>query len=177
MRCGAPHMEEQPGGTDPHFYLRVPEGKVFGPVPAQQLNRWVMEGRLDAECEIRTVEGSIWQKARYRYPILALPEGVASGSPFLGENARSSPGGYYLAHRGGWNLLLAVIGLVGFCPIFSLAAWAMAYTDLEHMATERMDPAGRPYALWAYYLGMLTTIGYGLIFMALLMISLVQILI
>lgn len=177
MRSGAPLTEESPNGPGDLFYLRVPEGKVFGPISAEDLNQWVVEGRIDAACEIRSAESSAWQKATRRYPVLALPEGVGAGSPFLGENRQGTSSNYYLSHRGGLTLLLALIGLLGFCPIFSVTAWAMAYTDLEHMKAERMNPAGRRYALWAYYLGMLATLGYGLIFLALLMISLLQLLV
>lgn len=180
MPSDAPNAEHSPRPRDPQrpqFYLRVPEGKVFGPVTLVELDLWVQQGRLDSECEIRPVESNLWQKAGRRYPILNLPEAIGAGCPFQANSGLDAPNSYYLSHRGGLVLLLAVLGVVGFCPIFSLAAWAMAYTDLEHMSARRMNPHARTMVLWAYYLGMLTTIGFGLIFVAVLMLSLLRLLI
>ena len=173
----ADHLPRPLGSQAPQFYLRVPEGKVFGPVTLAELEHWVEEGRLDAECEIRPAESNLWQKAARRYSVLNLPEGVGAGFPFSANSSQEGPETYYLTSRGGLVLLLALLGLVGFCPIFSLAAWTMAYTDLEHISAHRMNPRGRTMVLGAYYLGMLTTIGFGLMFVALLMISLLQLLI
>ena len=161
----------------PQFYLRVPEGKVFGPATLAELDCWVQEGRLDAQCEIRPAESNLWQKATRRYPVLGLPEEVGAGSPFQTNSGPDALGTYYLSSRGGLVLLLALLGLVGFCPIFSVTAWTMAYTDLEHMSAKRMNLHGRTMVLTAYYLGMLVTVGFGLMFVAVLMLSLLRFLI
>lgn len=44
-------------------------------------------------------------------------------------------------HRGVLILVFGILGLV-MCSFFGVAAWAMGNSDLQEMATGRMDPSG-----------------------------------
>ncbi|WP_146118817.1 hypothetical protein [Blastopirellula marina] len=67
--------------------------------------------------------------------------------------------------------MFAVFGLMLVCPIFSIAAWSMAYADLEGIEQERVDPSGRTMLVWAHNLGMIGSIGYAVMFLAFLMVA------
>lgn len=155
----------------PLFLVRIPEGQIFGPVPRSQVDQWVIEGRIDGKCEMREAGTNTWEKSANFYPILALPEEVGAGTPFHKARKPQNQAVYQFPHRGGASLLFAVIGLMGGCPIFSVAAWAMAYADLEGIEQQRVDPAGRTMLVWAHNLGMIGSIAYGVIFLAFLMVA------
>ncbi|WP_147274327.1 hypothetical protein [Bremerella cremea] len=67
--------------------------------------------------------------------------------------------------------MFAIAGLMGFCPVFSVAAWSMAYADLEGIEQERVDPSGRTMLTWAHNLGMIGSIGSMILFLAFLMVA------
>lgn len=137
------------------FYLRIPEGSIHGPVEEADLRRWVMEGRVDQRCEIRTSEEERWVASDIWFPILRLPSSVTAGSPFKG--VLTSSGGESksrVAHRGVVVLLLSALGMIAACPIFSLMAWGMASADLAEMQAGKMDKAGYNLTILGYYLGM-----------------------
>ncbi len=159
----------------PLFFVKIPEGQIFGPIPLRELDKWVMEGRIDRQCELRQTTSQVWEKSDQRYPILALPEQVGSGSPFneVLLKARNAP--YQIPHRGIPSLIFALMGLLGVCPIFSIAAWSMAHSDLEEIDRQHMNPSGRTLLLWANYLGMAGVIGYGIIFLGFLLVALLRI--
>lgn len=168
-------MQSEPEATPPEdgplFYVRIPEGQIFGPVPRPEIDQWVLEGRIDNQCELREVTSDLWKKSSHYYPILALPEEVGSGTPFHKAIKTNNQAAYCFPHRGGASLLFALVGLMGMCPIFSIAAWSMAYADLEGIEQERIDPSGRTMLVWAHNLGMIGSIGYILIFLAFLMVA------
>ncbi len=159
---------------DPLFHVRIPEGQIFGPVPRIQLDQWVIEGRIDNQCDLCEVDSGIWKKSFHYYPILDLPEEVGAGTPFYKARRAETQAAYCFPHRGGASLLFAIIGLMGACPIFSIAAWSMAYADLEGIEQERVDPSGRPMLVWAHNLGMIGSIGYAILFLAFLMVAMLS---
>ncbi|PQO27857.1 hypothetical protein C5Y97_26390 [Blastopirellula marina] len=155
----------------PLFHVRIPEGQIFGPVPLRQIDQWVIEGRIDDHCDIREAGSGNWKKSFQYYPILELPEEVGAGTPFHNARKRQTQATYCFPHRGGASLLFAVFGLMLVCPIFSIAAWSMAYADLEGIEQERVDPSGRTMLVWAHNLGMIGSIGYAVMFLAFLMVA------
>ncbi|MGE9269616.1 MAG: hypothetical protein ACQKBU_02335 [Verrucomicrobiales bacterium] len=175
-----PSASESPQAASPNeeplFFVKIPEGQIFGPIPSQQLDIWVQQGRIDHQCELRRTDGKVWEKSVQRYPILALPEQVGSGSPFHQVRLREKNAPYVLPHRGVPSLIFAVVGLIGVCPIFSIAAWSMAHSDLEEIDQQHMDPSARGLLLWANYLGMAGVIGYGVLFLGFLMVTLLRML-
>lgn len=159
---------------DPLFFVKIPEGQIFGPIPSKELDQWVLEGRIDRQCELRQADTTVWEKSDRRYPVLALPEQVGSGSPFHQVRLNEANAPYLIPHRGVPSLILALVGLLGVCPIFSIAAWSMAHSDLEEIDKQHMNPGGRALLLWANYLGMAGVIGYGVLFLGSMMVALLR---
>ena len=158
----------------PLFFVKIPEGQIFGPIPSKQLDQWVIQGRIDRQCELRRADSPVWVKSDQRYPILSLPEQVGSGSPFHQVRVSEDNAPYRIPHRGIPSLIFALIGLLGICPIFSIAAWSMAHSDLEEIDKQHMDPGGRTMLLWANYLGMAGVIGYGILFLGFLLVAMLR---
>jgi len=158
----------------PLYFVRLPEGQIFGPIPSAELDKWVLEGRIDHQCELRPANSHAWEKSTQRYPILALPEHVGAGLPFHQVKVSETNAAYLVPHRGIPSLIFALIGLLGICPIFSIAAWSMAHADLEEIDKQHMNPSGRTLLLWANYLGMAGVIGYGILFLGFVMVALLR---
>lgn len=59
-------------------------------------------------------------------------------------------------HRG---VLILVFGILSFvvCPFFGIAAWVMGNSDLQEMATGRMDVTGRDMTRAGRICGMIAT--------------------
>lgn len=80
-----------------------------------------------------------------------------SGSPFAAP-AGSAVAGYVLPHRGGLILVLALLGFVIGCPIFSLLAWVMGSNDLREIRAGRMDRSGEGLTQVGQILGMVQSL-------------------
>lgn len=155
------------------YHLRIPEGKIFGPVTAEQLDQWVAEGRIDDQCQIRIEGGTIWEKPSRWYPVLDLPQELGAGIPFHSIRVQRQAM-YYTQSRGKVALIFSLVGILGACPVFSIAAWSIAYADLQQLAAEQISPDAKPVLLWAYNLGMFGSLAWGLLFLAFLLVSLVR---
>lgn len=151
------------GGASPSsmWRMKTPSGLVYGPVSKTELDRWMAEGRITAECQLMADGGTLWFPAEQIYPQLtpkvpAMYTGMAQPQPGanpFGEQAMAtnpyaaSPGGYYRQHyaephRGGLVLGLSIAGF--FCCIFlSIASLIMGAIDLAAMNRGTMDPSGR----------------------------------
>jgi hypothetical protein len=144
--------------------MKTPEGRTYGPVTKQELDAWVAEGRVSADCQLLDDDQGSWCSATSVYPILQ-PEYSAPGgggqhqdpSPVqrpvgrLGATTRVAP------HRGGLILALGVVSWVS-CPLLGLAAWIMGNSDLRRMRARRMDPEGIPLTQAGQILGMVHVI-------------------
>jgi hypothetical protein len=142
-----------PAGTDgsDRWHLKTPEGLTFGPVPRAELDRWLAEGRINAQSQILHEGDGQWNWAAQVYPHLAQ---VTTASPFApGTNPYAPPamtpygspypqGRYLEPHRGGLILALALIGIFA-CDILSIVAVVMAIIDLQKMNRGVMDASGR----------------------------------
>ena len=129
----------RPTGAGGGWYMKTPEGQTYGPVERPELDKWLGEGRIAADCDLREGLGS-WMPAERVYPLLA-PRPVRAPAGYR------APGLPLAAHRAGLILGLAIAGLataVFFgCPVFSIMAWVMGGSDLREMDAGRMDPSGR----------------------------------
>ena len=134
------------------WQLKTPEGHVYGPVPEGELERWIREGRVTAECELRQDEHA-WQPADKHYPVLSAPR-----QPQAVVTAPTSYMRYRSDHRGVLVLVLGIIGWVSGCPVFSVVAWVMGSADLREMELGRMDPEGRAMTQAGRVLGMIYTL-------------------
>ena len=136
-----------------NWQMRTPEGQTYGPASRAELDRWVADGRITHDCELRVDEGG-WQAADTVYPILRLPPAYLppAAVPSSGSYAASSR---LAPHRGGLILVLALMGFLVGCPIMSIMAWVMGNGDLREMREGRMDPEGQGLTQAGYMLGMI----------------------
>ena len=58
------------------WWLRTPEGLVYGPADFKLLEQWVREGRVTADCDLRSDVDSVWQSADRQFPAVADPRVV-----------------------------------------------------------------------------------------------------
>jgi len=160
------------------WYLKTPEGSVYGPTAWEQLCAWVEQGRVTADCHLAPGEGRDWQRADSVFaelqpkPAIPIPRAqpIATGGEVAAKAAVDRPqkaaivrvdippaddaAPYRKNHRGGLVLVLGVAGLLMGCPIFSLTAWVMGSDDLRAMDVGEMDPSGRRQTLVGQRLGM-----------------------
>ena len=175
-----------------NWFMKTPEGQTYGPVSPSELDRWVSEGRVTADCQLRSENSVNWQSADQRYSVLrSSPTADASRrNPFANSSAESdfyrrsetvaaayhrgtghaysqSRPAYVVPHRGGLILALGILGWVT-CPILSVMAWVMGSSDLREMRSGRMDPSGMGLTQAGQVLGIIYTIFWILGFVLLL---------
>ena len=166
------------------WYLQIPEGVTYGPVARSQLDRWVREGRVSVGCRLRDERESPWMAAELVYPDL-----LSSDSPSLPHEGRvaltgqpvdardfSAPGSgataaiprplTQLPHRGPLVLTLGVVGLLVFCPVFSVLAWSFGTQDLREMQLGLMDSKGETSTRLGRMLGMVIVLIWVMMFVA-----------
>ena len=71
--------EEGPveAGATATWRLKTPDGEIYGPATSRELDEWVEEGRVDAECQLALGEQP-WTSALQRYPELGVDIGDES---------------------------------------------------------------------------------------------------
>lgn len=157
--------------------LKTPEGQIYGPVLKDELDKWVTDGRVTADCYLAPDE-SDWERADRFYRVLkevptavhaqfAAGAGASSavglqGAGHAGTHAIPSANAtryrYTAAHRGGLILALGLISWFVGCPIFGLFAWIMGNNDLREMRLGRMDPSGMGLTQAGQIIGMIHVI-------------------
>lgn len=173
MRCpacnrvsAAPSAVPTAAIPETEWYMRTPEGHTYGPVKKSELDNWAAEGRMAADCLLSQSASGPWSPATQLFPALRpLPTSpvvtAAPSAPPIGAILGTSPsatGQYVVPHRGGLILVLAVLGIVMTCPIFSLMAWVMGSGDLREMQNGRMDRSGESITRLGYFLGMILSL-------------------
>ena len=163
--------------SDP-WYMKTPEGQVYGPVSHSELEGWLSEGRISAECQLRTRENQQWRPAdEYFGALSSQPQASVqprTQNPFAGDpttgtatpratTAQRPQGGaavrrYQVPHRGGMILVFGILGWVFTCPVFSVMAWVMGASDLREMRSGRMDSGGMGLTQAGHILGMIYTL-------------------
>jgi len=63
------------------WYVRTDDDEDYGPIPRSELNGWVSEGRLNADCQVLAEGSDQWQWASDLYPQLEEPESVSGEIP------------------------------------------------------------------------------------------------
>jgi hypothetical protein len=176
---------QQPPAQEPRWYMKTPERQVYGPVSWGELQRWLSEGRISAECELRGDDQPDWRPAGdYFGGLLSTrvappfrPTGAAtvrsSDNPFADRGATAggpsgagvaargwatSPPNYQTPHRGVLILILGIFGWSFSCPILGVIAWVMGNSDLREMDCGRMDRNGRGLTQAGRVLGMVQTL-------------------
>ena len=154
--------------ADPTWQLATPDGKTYGPVSLADLERWVHQGRVTADCRIMSSAAEKWLAAGDWYPVLreVIEEGDNPFAPdWTGPAATPMPTvepatrGYSVPHRGPIVLGLGITGwFLWFCPLLCVCAWLLGNIDLREMRAGRMDPAGAGMTQAGRVLGMILTI-------------------
>jgi len=122
-------------GVAENWYLRIPEGKVYGPVNQLEFESWIEEGRVSADCRMRRDTETEWSLATEIYPVLAM-----EGNPFAEEPIDKSKVGDFAPHRGAMMFALSIIGCV--VPFVSFWPAVMGTRDLHRMNQGKLDPRG-----------------------------------
>ena len=146
----------QEGGirrSDEVWFMAVPEGRTYGPVQRDELDRWVASGRVAADCQLRCEDG-VWAPAEQFYPALKLPLASAAGLPH-------DTGVTLKADRGLLVLWMGILGSVlFFVPVFGVMAWVMGSSDLREMRQGTMDPRGVGLTRAGQLLGMIEVLAF-----------------
>jgi hypothetical protein len=200
---GSPSPFPTGGGMsadEPAWSMQTPEGQIYGPVPKAELDRWLAEGRVTADCRLKAGGASTWQSADEVYPALrpgayagggqrsyaGSPYGSSGSSAAGSLGSSSSPFGstepqwnssarstHVTPHRGAIIFVLGIMGWVITCPILAIMAWVMGSGDLREMRSGRMDPSGMGLTQAGQILGMIYSMLWILIFLLFLFIILI----
>lgn len=71
--------------------MQTPDGQQFGPVPRQELDAWLGQGRITAQCQLLLEGSPQWQWASEVYPVLSsqTPSAATLGEmPSFGTKAK-----------------------------------------------------------------------------------------
>jgi len=79
----------------PKYHLKTEDGQTFGPVPKKELDQWMNEGRITADCQLLREGADQWQWATDLYPQLEEEGGGATAT------SASSSGGFPNIDTGG----------------------------------------------------------------------------
>ncbi len=168
-------------GDTAEWYMKTPEEQTFGPATFKELERWVQEGRITADCHLCQGAAGNWQPADWLFPslktqatfspLLARTPAASHSAPTYTPSHYPSPAGhpnasptnfalgrYVAPHRGPLILVLALMGLFITCPVFPFMTWVMGSNDLREMQAGRMDPAGRDLTRAGMVIGMVLSI-------------------
>jgi hypothetical protein len=130
-----PPQIELPPADGTQWFLRTPEGPIYGPTRRDDFQRWVVEGRVTPDCFICPGDNT-WKPASEIFPELAAPRPKAALKPETIAALKRQP------HRGALILILGIMGILTTCPIPSIMAWVMGTHDLDEMRANRMDDSG-----------------------------------
>lgn len=166
--------------TNDHWYMKTPEGQVYGSVTKAELDRWLADGRISAECTLRTEGDPDWRPADEYYGTLnPRPRGAVAASATVPSPARVGPAAqaaspdflarasYSVPHRGGIILALGILCWLFTCPVFSVMAWIMGASDLREMRAGRMDAQGMGLTQAGHILGVI----YSLLWIVVLVVA------
>ena len=135
------------------WWLKTPQGAVYGPVSKEQLDIWCEEGRVADDCHVKHEEEHAWREANMVYPALTQDEPpvapfAMSAQPFeVRTDASTAPPNLrptvVLPHRA---VIIFALGAASWitviCPVFGAIAWNMGNRDLELMYAGQMDASG-----------------------------------
>jgi len=76
------------------WHMLTPEGYRYGPIGKPELDRWIAEGRVTAECRLRSDGAEEWRPADAVYPAL---RGGGASAGFQGAAAGQQGGGMIAA--------------------------------------------------------------------------------
>jgi hypothetical protein len=141
-----------PDGT--RWYLRTPEGPIYGPVTPEVFDRWVQEGRVTPDCHVCAGDHA-WRPAPELFPQIS----AGKAGPVRPIEPESWKAGQK-PHRGMFILALGLMSIITTCPIPGVMAWVLGSQDLLDMQNGRMDPSGHGATQAGRWLGMILSLIY-----------------
>lgn len=179
--AAASSFANPPAKETDRWFLRIDDGREFGPIDRPTLDQWFRERRIGPSSQLRRENESTWRSASSVFPSLVMagptPQAAASAANPFADNPYQSPGAagggtygapygatrsYAEPHRGGLILALGIISWVTGCVVFGLVAWIMAAGDLNKMNAGRMDNSGRGLTQAGMIIGIIHTVLFGL---------------
>lgn len=140
-------VAEAPPPDHRQWWLKTPQGAIYGPISKEQLDNWCEEGRIADDCQVKHEEEHAWRNADIEYPLLSAAA-ASSMPPPVAEWNTARPNvelhpRIILPHRGVIVLALGVASWITLlCPVFGVIAWNMGNRDLELMYAGQMDASG-----------------------------------
>lgn len=143
--------------TAEQWWMKIDDGREFGPVDRATLDRWYAERRIGPTTQLKRQHDGQWHPASRVFPELAAasttniaPLSAAGANPFAEQSHAPTfapspgraPAAYAEPHRGALILVLALLSWFMNCFPLGIAAWVMASDDLKKMHLGRMDPSG-----------------------------------
>jgi hypothetical protein len=150
-----PPPVELPPADGTQWFLRTPEGPIYGPTSPLDFQRWVVEGRVTPDCLVCPGDNT-WKPAGELFPELAAPK------PKPVVKAETIAALQKQPHRGALILILGIMGILTTCPIPSIMAWVMGTHDLDEMRAKRMDDSGYTMTSAGRMIGMI----FGMLYVA-----------
>lgn len=155
-------VAEAPPPDHRQWWLKTPQGAIYGPISKDQLDTWCEDGRIADDCHVKHEEEHAWRGAAEEYPILeqsepppvaafAAPQGFQGALLGAGIETSEAPMAprasarptVVLPHRG---VIITALGFASWitlvCPVFGVIAWNMGNRDLELMYSGQMDASG-----------------------------------
>jgi len=162
-------LPTQPDSFGEQWRLRTEDGNVYGPVSKTEVDFWLTEGRITADCHLQRDGSAQWTPATSVYPVLTKPVWTTHANPFAdGAPANASSHAaptaanptirprHHQPHRGGMILAFGVLG-IACCGILAPIAWVTGYVDLKQIREGQMDPSGRGLTQAGMVLGIIGT--------------------
>lgn len=188
--AGPSAFANPPAKETERWFLRIDDGREFGPIDRPTLDQWFRERRIGPGSQLRRENETAWRPAATVFPSLAMtgPAPSAGGNaanpfadnPYQSPAATRSPSygapygatrAYAEAHRGGLILALGIVSWVTGCFFIGIAAWIMAVGDLKKMRAGVMDNSGMGLTQAGMIIGIIHTVlgGLGFAFFILMM--------
>ncbi len=132
------------------YYAKVPAGSQYGPVSAAVIEQWKTQGRLNADCHVRSVQATEWTplpiwleawagRASGREAAAATDTPNAFGTSSTFGRVPSVEASMTSSPRAGRGVLILILGMLSwfFCITglgsipFAIAALLMGRSDLQ----------------------------------------------
>ncbi|AMV35553.1 hypothetical protein VN12_25905 [Pirellula sp. SH-Sr6A] len=156
---------------EPTFWVKVPDGNVYGPVDARTLLSWAEQGRVNSTCEVNPNGSQLWLNFsvwRMQHSALSklnnpLAGSSQAGSPNLfGDSfaAQPLPANQKPTTSSGQGLLVLSLGLISWflcptilgAPICSIITLILATNELKRIAEGRSPRSDRVMVLIGMWL-------------------------
>lgn len=184
----SPVLEPLPDNTERLFYIRVPDGQVYGPSNASTLKEWASQGRLNHTCDVRPSNTDIW--ISYSAWLIQQNERVATPTSntatrnIYGDNfgGVATPMNQTPVKPSGLGVLICCLGVASWflcisfigAPICAVATIIMAMAELKKINEGRSPREERilvHIGLWLSVANLVISFGLMMLFFLLVAIS------